>query len=94
LVVPDREVAGVDEARFALASKCQNFYYEAGRPSVVALVADEDVPLLAHHGFSPRGRFAEFTFHRSIVRSWSAVYSGLFERVRRPTTRSGAEAQI
>lgn len=81
LIVPNRADPLVEVACHTLIAQCVEFYRDRGRPSVVALVDDQDVGSLEKSGFKQMGRFGEFTFHRSLIRSWCQLSTAVNERL-------------
>ncbi len=89
-IVPDREAAGVREACRSLVSHAAADCERRGRPSLVFLAGDGELEVLSELGFESLGRFAEWFFHRSLIRTWFNLSRSMFERVER--RRDSSEA--
>ncbi len=92
LLVPDRTLPEVREAQRALIWRCVEHARERGRPSALGLVDDADVEILKEAGFTDHGRFAEWIFHRSMIRRWCELWRSLFERMGQNAAQEVREA--
>jgi len=81
LLVPERSHPRAREAERALLWRCVEHARERGRPSALGLVEDDEVDVLKEAGFLDHGRFAEWIFHRSMIRRWCELWRSLFERM-------------
>ncbi len=80
LVIPDRTHPDAPRAVRSLIHRCIVHARERGRPSAIGMVDDSDVSVLLEMGFEDLGRFAEWIFHRSMIRRWCELWRSLFER--------------
>jgi hypothetical protein len=93
VVTPDPNHPLARVAREALAAYCIKHYREQNRVSAITLCDDSMVENLRMAGFISHGRTAEWTFHKSLVRRWNELATGIFERVarRRSQRNSGVD---
>ena len=94
-LTPEPAHPAANDARLALLAKGAELMLDHGRPSVVVIAEDDEVPLLEPLGFKSHGRAAEWTFHKSLVRTWDSLARVLFERVlpkKSPTTKGDLAA--
>jgi hypothetical protein len=88
LVTPEPKHPLAEKARAALTAHCEDHYRQLGRVSAVSLVPDGEVAEYEARGFTSHGRIAEWTFHRSTVRTWYNLSMAIFERLHRRQARS------
>ncbi len=86
-IVPDYQAEGASEALASLLAHCDAFYRARGRDVLVVLANDPELALLEAAGFRSLGRFAEWFFHRTLIRTWYNLSRSLFERVDRRADR-------
>jgi hypothetical protein len=84
LVVPDHSHPAAEAAAAALRAECVRRSRDLGRSSAIALISDGELADFEHAGFRSEGRVADWTFHRSLVRTWYNLASVIFERLERP----------
>jgi hypothetical protein len=84
LVIPSPSHPRADEVREALIARAVELYRDLGRDRLFALVAEPHAAALERAGFLGAGQLAEWTFHKSLARSWDLLATAIFERL---TTR-------
>ena len=93
VITPDPTHPWARVTREALVSYCVKHYREQNRASAVTLCDDSMVESLRAAGFVSHGRTAEWTFHKSLVRRWNELATGVFERFARRRTLRDAPVE-
>lgn len=83
-VVVSSRASNTAEIAAALLDAASDVYARSGRPFTTAMIEAQHVPAAVGLGFDELCEFAEWTFHRKLLRDWHTMFVAAFDRVLKP----------